>query len=244
MKAFILAAGLGTRLKPLTNNKPKALVEVNGVTLLEHLIVKLQNLEVTELIINVHHYAEQVKEFLRKKNNFGIRIEVSDETEQLLDTGGGLKKAAWFFDDNKPFLVHNVDVLSNIDLNQLYQTHLQSGSLATLAVKDRNTSRYFLFNDNNELCGWENTNTGEILYHSNNSQQLTALAFSGIQVISPQIFDKISETGKFSSTDLYIRLSAKNKIAAFRHDKDYWLDLGKPESIYAAETYINQNKEL
>src|SRR5208337_1685096 len=119
MKAFILAAGLGTRLKPLTNNKPKALVEVNGVTLLEHLIVKLQNLEVTEIIVNVHHYAEQVKEFLRKKNNFGIRIEVSDETEQLLDTGGGLKKAAWFFDDNTPFLVHNVDVLSNIDLNLL-----------------------------------------------------------------------------------------------------------------------------
>ncbi|MGD0711000.1 MAG: nucleotidyltransferase family protein [Bacteroidales bacterium] len=242
MKAFILAAGLGTRLKPLTNNKPKALVEVNGVTLLEHLIVKLQNLEVTELIINVHHYAEQIKEFLRKKNNFGIRIEVSDETEQLLDTGGGLKKAAWFFDDNKPFLVHNVDVLSNIDLNQLYQTHLQSGSLATLAVKDRNTSRYFLFNDNNELCGWENTKTGEILYHSNNSQQLTALAFSGIQVISPHIFDKISETGKFSLTDLYIRLSSKNKITAFRHDRDFWLDLGKPESIDKAENYLIQNK--
>ena len=242
MKALILAAGLGTRLKPLTDNKPKALVEVKGVTLLEHLIVKLRNLEVTEIIVNVHHYAEQIKEFLRKKNNFGIRIEVSDETEQLLDTGGGLKKAAWFFNDNKPFLVHNVDVLSNIDLNLLYQTHIQSGSIATLAVKDRNTSRYFLFNDNSELCGWENTNTGEILYHSNNSHQLTALAFSGVQVISPQIFDLINETGKFSLTDLYIRLSASNKITAFRHDNGFWIDLGKPESLNAAEQYLIQTQ--
>jgi len=244
MKAFILAAGLGTRLKPLTDNKPKALVEVNGVTLLEHLIVKLKKLEVNEIIVNIHHYAEQVKEFLMKKNNFNIRIEISDESEQLLDTGGGLKKAAWFFDDNKPFLVHNVDVLSNIDLNLLYQSHVQSGSLAMLAVKDRNTSRYLLFNENNELCGWENSSTGKILYHSNNTQQLTALAFSGVQVVSPQIFDLISETGKFSLTDLYIRLSSNNKIAAFRHDKDFWLDLGKPESIKAAETYVNKNKEL
>lgn len=244
MKAFILAAGLGTRLKPLTNNKPKALVEVNGVTLLEHLIVKLKDLKVTEIIVNVHHYSEQVKEFLKQKNNFGIRIEISDETEQLLDTGGGLKKAAWFFDDNKPFLVHNVDILSNIDLNLLYQTHLQSGSLVTLAVKDRNTSRYFLFDDTNKLCGWENTNTGEILYHSNSTQQITALAFSGIQVISSQIFDLINESGKFSLTDLYNRLSANNKLFAFRHDKDYWLDMGNPGSIRAAEQFLNQHKEI
>jgi MurNAc alpha-1-phosphate uridylyltransferase len=241
MKAFILAAGLGTRLKPLSDNKPKALVEVNGIPLLEHLICKLQNIGINEIIINTHHFAEQVKSFLKQKNNFGIHIEISDESEQLLDTGGGLKKAAWFFNDNKPFLVHNVDVLSNVDLNLLYNTHAQSCSLATLAVRDRNTSRYFLFNDKNELCGWKNTKTAEIKYSRNYSQELVPLAFSGIHIINPQLFELMNETGKFSMIDVYLRLSTYNKISAFRHDKDFWLDMGKPESIEEASMFLKTN---
>lgn len=241
---MIFAAGLGTRLKPLTDNKPKALVEVNGKPLLEHTIEKLQQYGYSDIIINVHHFVDQLKEFLVQKNNFGIHIGISDESDQLLDTGGGLKKASWFFNDNKPFLVHNVDVLSDIDLKILYQSHIQSNSIATLAVKQRDTYRYFLFDDLLNLCGWKNINTGELKISKGNSDTMTPLAFSGIQMLSPKIFELISETGKFSMIDVYLRLATYNHITGFRHDTGYWLDLGKPDNIKEAENILNKNNGL
>ncbi len=161
MKALIFAAGLGTRLRPLTNDRPKSLVEVNGVTLLEIAIRRLIGAGCREIIVNVHHFAEQIIDFIEKNGQFGIQIAVSDEREQLLDTGGGLKKAAWFFDDGQPFLVCNADVLTDMDLAHFYQKHLESHAIATLAVRRRTTSRYFLFDEKMHLCGWQNAKTGE-----------------------------------------------------------------------------------
>src|SRR5664280_1226211 len=161
MKAMIFAAGLGTRLKPVTDNLPKALVPIAGKPLLEHVILKLKSAGFDEIIVNIHHFPDQIIDFLKANNNFSIRIEVSDERNLLLDTGGGIRRAAWFFDDEKPFLVHNVDILSNVDLKELYQQHLRSNSLATLVVSKRDTFRYLLFNDDNRLCGWINEKTGE-----------------------------------------------------------------------------------
>ena len=154
---MIFAAGLGTRLKPLTDDRPKAMVEVNGKPLIQHIIEKLTANGFDEIIVNVHHFAEQIIDFLHENNNFGIRIEISDERGMLLETGGGIKKAAHFFDDGKPFLVHNVDIFSNADLRELYNHHIESSSAATLLVSDRKSSRNLLFNDDMRLCGWQNT---------------------------------------------------------------------------------------
>jgi len=242
MKAMIFAAGLGTRLKPLTNLRPKALVEVNGKPMLEHTINKLQQYGCSDIIINVHHFAEQIKDLLTYKNNFGIHIEISDESDQLLDTGGGLKKASWFFNDGMPFLVHNVDVLSDINLEILYQSHIQNHSVATLAVKQRETSRYFLFDEQLNLCGWRNNKTDEIKISRGNPDVLIPLAFSGIQILSPEIFELINETGKFSMIDVYLRLATYNRITGFRQDTGYWYDLGKPDSIRDAEYILYKNK--
>src|SRR5690606_32019928 len=154
MKAMIFAAGMGTRLKPLTDTIPKALVPVGGKPLLQHIIEKLKRFGFNEIIINIHHFGQQIIDFVQENNSFDIRIEFSDEREQLLDTGGGIKKAAWFFDDNKPFLVHNVDILSNIDLQELYHFHLKNNTIATLLCSIRQTSRYLLFDTDNHLRGW------------------------------------------------------------------------------------------
>jgi len=177
MKAMIFAAGKGTRLKPLTDNIPKALVKVNNIPLLEHVILKLKKSGVTEIILNVHYLANQIIDFLKEKNNFDIRIEISDETDLLLDTGGGLKKASWFFDDNKPFIVHNVDIISEINIEELFNYHIANNALATLAMSKRNSSRYFLMNTENQLCGWENIQT-KVKIISKSSNKLTQLAFS------------------------------------------------------------------
>ena len=162
MKAMIFAAGLGTRLRPITDSIPKALVPVAGKTLLEHVIEKLSNEGFDELIINVHHHAEKIIDFLAEHHNFGLHIEISDEREMLLDTGGGIRKAAEFFNDGKPFLIHNVDILSNANLKALYEKHIASDNIATLLVKDRETSRYLLFNEEQRLQGWMNVKTGEV----------------------------------------------------------------------------------
>ena len=231
---MILAAGLGTRLFPLTADKPKALVEVQGIPMLEVLIKKLIRFNFTEVIINVYHYPGQIVDFIKSKNYFGIRIEFSDESGKLLDTGGGLKKAAWFFNDEKPFLVHNVDILSNIDLNGLNQFHEKNGTLATVCVKKRQSSRYFLFDKDNLLCGWKNIKTGEQILTKTNVPSPVELAFSGIHIISPQIFGMIEENGIFSIIDLYLRLSKNNGIIGYRHDDDYLFDLGKIENLEKA----------
>jgi NDP-sugar pyrophosphorylase family protein len=227
MKAMLLAAGLGTRLKPLTDKIPKALVEVNGVTLLEHSITHLKKYGINQVIINVHHFAEQIVDYLGRKNNFGMEIAISDESGELLDTGGGLKKAAWFFKDGLPFIVRNVDVLSDLDINKLFESHYQNKSLATLVVRERKTSRYFLFNEKLQLCGWENTKTGDKKITMPALTGLKQLAFSGIQIIDPKIFGLITETGKFSLTGMYLRLSAEHKIIGYVDKDSFWFDAGK-----------------
>jgi len=243
MKAMIFAAGLGTRLQHLTESQPKALVEINGVPLLKSVIERLNEFGYSEFIINVHHFATQIIDYLKRNNNFGNRIEISDESEMLLDTGGGLNKASWFFDDGKPFLVYNVDVLSDINLTTLYDNHVKSGSLVTLAVKMRTTSRYLLFNSQYRLCGWENRKTGERKLPVKTQKNLLPLAFSGIHMIDPAIFNLYNRTGKFSMIDLYLKLAGKHLINGFNHDKDFWIDLGKPEAIMNAELYMQNVKK-
>ena len=206
MKAMIFAAGLGTRLKPVTDNLPKALVPIAGKPLLEHVILKLKSAGFDEIIVNVHHFHDQIIDFLKENNNFSIRIEVSDERNLLLDTGGGIRKAAWFFDDEKPFLVHNVDILSNVDLKVLYHQHLRTNSLATLVVSKRDTFRYLLFDDNLRLSGWINEKTGETKPINLKKIELyNKLAFAGIQVLSPKVFDLMKNLEpKFPIMDFYL----------------------------------------
>ncbi len=236
-KAMIFAAGLGIRLKPLTNNKPKALVELKGITLIEIVIKQLIKFGFTEIIINVHSYASQIIDFVNN-NKFDANIYFSDETDKLLGTGGGLKKAAHFFDD-EPFLVHNVDIISNINLNDLYNYHINNKALATLAVRSRKTSRYFLFDDKLSLCGWKNFKTNDIKIAKPPSSKLTPIAFSGIQIISPEIFQYINNKSVFSITDIYIALAGRYLISAYKHDDTFWMDIGKPENIVKAEKHLS-----
>jgi len=231
MKAMILAAGLGTRLRPLTDKIPKALVTVKGKTLLEQAIRFLQNNGVNSFIINIHHFGEQIIDFLAENADFGSEMAISDERDQLLDTGGGLKKAAWFFRENEPFIVYNVDVISDLDLSKVIDQHIESSSLATLVVRKRETSRNFLFNDELELSGWKNKSTGERKIIQLKQGELREFAFSGIQVVSPSIFQLITETGKFSLTELYLRLATTQLISGFDDKESYWLDAGKQQNF-------------
>jgi mannose-1-phosphate guanylyltransferase len=239
MKAMILAAGLGTRLRPLTDNRPKALVEVGGRTLLEITLSRLRVFGVREVIINVHHFAEMVVDYLKENDNFGMRIEVSRE-EVLLDTGGGLKKAAHFFLENsspsdEPFILHNVDVISTIDLARMVRFHAECRALATLAVQDRETSRYLLFDQRLQLCGRQagRDQAPEMVQAAHPTQ---ALAFSGIHVISPRLFKMLTEEGVFSIITSYLRLASQGEsIVAFRADEYYWRDLGRAQNVAQAE---------
>jgi NDP-sugar pyrophosphorylase family protein len=236
-KAMIFAAGLGTRLRPLTDNKPKALIEIGSTPhLLGIILKKLTSQGFTDIIINIHHFGEQIIEYI-SKNNFGASISISDERDLLLDTGGGLKKAAWFFNDGQPFLVHNVDVLCDSDLNTLYDYHLQHRPLVTLSAKDRITSRSLLVNNSNELCGWRSNQTGELKHMRGNLKELRPIAYDGVQIVNPALFEKITEEGVFSITDLYLRLCKTEKILVYQHDK-FWLDMGKKENFEEAEKHI------
>ncbi|MCK4448584.1 MAG: nucleotidyltransferase family protein [Candidatus Marinimicrobia bacterium] len=243
MKAMILAAGLGTRLRPLTNSKPKALIEINKIPLLEIVIKRLKLYGFNEIIINVHHFVDQIIGFLKEKNNFSIDIRVSDETDLLLSTGGGLKKASWFFNDSKPFLVHNVDILSDINLKQFYGAHVNSEALATLAVRNRQSSRYLIFDNDNNLCGWKNTKTNEVIIAKQSKSDLIPLAFSGIHIINPSIFDLMPEQHVFSMIDLYLNLAANYSIKEFNHDSSMWIDIGTKESLIEAGKILDQIKE-
>jgi mannose-1-phosphate guanylyltransferase len=239
MRAMVLAAGLGTRLRPLTNEHPKALVELGGRTLLEITLTRLASFGVRDVIINVHHFAEQVIQYLKAHDNFGLHVEISRE-ELLLDTGGGLKKAAWFFlqDPNRldePFILHNVDVVSTIDFNCALKFHQEHHALATLAVQERESSRYLLFDEHGELCGRRigRDQEPELVRASPNLQ---ALAFSGIHMISPRLLTNMTEEGAFSIIATYLRLAGQDeKIMAFRADEYYWRDLGKLEDLRQAE---------
>jgi NDP-sugar pyrophosphorylase family protein len=248
MRAMILAAGLGTRLRPLTDNRPKALVEIGGRTMLEITLLRLQSCGVRHVIVNVHYFADMILEFLEKNRNFGMHIEVSRE-QALLDTGGGLKKAAQFFlgesgHPGEPFILHNVDVISTIDLRRMVQSHADHQALATLAVQARETSRYLLFDPQLHLCGRRSAGVQkEELVRSAASTQ--ALAFSGIHVISPRIFSMMGEDGVFSIIDCYLRLAGCGEnILGFRTDEYYWRDLGTPGSVAEAARDLSENKTL
>jgi len=248
MKAMLLAAGLGTRLRPLTDDRPKALVEVDGRTLLEITLSRLRTFGIHDVIVNVHHFAEKVIAFLKEQKNFGMRIEVSRENV-LLDTGGGLKKAGWFFLDHsdaaanpkeEPFILHNVDVVSTIDLQRMVQFHKDHQALATLAVQQRETSRYLLFDEQLQLCGRRVGREAkpEIVRAA---PKTDALAFSGIHIISPHLLTLMKEEGVFSIVDCYLRLAGiGEKIIAFRADEYYWRDLGKPADLQQAARDLQQ----
>ena len=244
MKAMILAAGPGTRLRPLTDHRPKALVEVAGRTLLEITLSRLRAYGIREVIINVHHFADMIVDYLKTNNNFGMRIEVSRE-EVLLDTGGGLKKAAYFFlEDSKrfaePFILHNVDVISTIDLRRMVQFHTEKQALATLAVQNRETSRYLIFDEQLQLCG-RRSGLDQNIEFVRSSQQVQALAFSGIHVISPRLFPMMMEEGVFTIITSYLHLAAhQERILAFRADEYYWRDLGRPENLMQAAQDLKQ----
>ncbi len=231
MKAMILAAGIGSRLQPITNTKPKALVELNGVTMLERTINKLKDAGIDEFVINVHHFPEMIIDFLKKNKNFGVKINISDETKQLLDTGGAILKAAKFLKGDDPFLVQNVDIITDIDYELMMGAHYSSGAIATVAVKDRDTGRKLLFDDDNLLQGWINNNTGETKLISGSIKTLTPLAFSGIQFIEPDFFNFLSLKGKFSIIDAYLEVAQMLPVSSYRHDNDAWIDLGKIELI-------------
>ena len=236
---MILAAGLGTRLKPFTDKHPKALAMVNGKSLLQRNIEYLQKIGITEVLVNVHHFADQIIDAVTTNNGWGSTVTISDETDAVLETGGGLKKAAWYFKNETSFLLINADILTNLDLDALVAQHTNTGALATLAVSDRNSSRYFLFDEAGKLCGWKNQNTGEykpVHLNDSNTEYLQAKAFSGIQVIDTKLLALMQREGKFSMVDVYLDLCATNTILAYDHTGATLLDVGKPESLALAAT--------
>lgn len=241
MKAMIFAAGLGTRLQPLTNNTPKALVKISGKTLLEYCILNLKNQRITDITINVHHYSEQVINFLKLKNNFGINLQISNESEELLNTGGGILKAAPLLKGKEPIMIINVDVLTNLNFQKLLYYHQKHNALVSLVVRKRDTSRYLMFDDTHQLSGWKNIKTKENkISRAEQFPHSMAYAFSGIQIIQPKLLDLIEEKGCFSIIDLYLRLANNNVIKAFIDNSSIWMDLGKYEQIEQAKQLIKQ----
>lgn len=236
MQAMIFAAGLGTRLQPLTNTKPKALVEVCGKTLLQHSIEMLIKNGISNIIVNIHHFADMMKNYIANLN-YNVEIQISDESNLLLDTGGGLKNAIKLFNQNEPIMITNVDILTNINLQKMLQHHITSKADATLAIRKRNSSRYLLFNNNLELKGWQNTKTGEVLYTAEKST-FSQFAFSGIHIISPNIFDKFPNEDVFPIIPHYLNLAATHKIIGYQHQDDYWFDAGSVEKIAEAEKFL------
>ena len=242
MKAMIFAAGLGTRLRPLTDHTPKALVSVAGTPMLERVILRLKEAGFNDITVNIHHFGEQIIEFLRANNDFGITIHLSDERDMLLDTGGGIKKARPFLDGNEPFLVHNADILSDINLAELYRHHWESNAEATLLVSQRQTSRYLLLDDANRLHGWINKSTGETKPEgfSFQERQYKKMAFGGIHVISPSLFRYMESRqweGKFSIIPFYLSVCETACIQGYPLQDRRWFDIGKPETLAKAEEY-------
>jgi NDP-sugar pyrophosphorylase family protein len=228
-KAMILAAGLGTRLRPLTDDRPKALVEFRGLPLLDHVVMKLKREGFREIIINVHHRAEMIMDHVAQRKHYGIRIEFSHEEDELLDTGGGIARASWFFGKD-PFLVHNVDVLSNIDLRKLMEAHHKTGVLATLAVKERATSRSLLMDGAGYLKGWRDNRSGETILTGGGPERLIPIAFSAIHVMDPEIFSYFPQERIFPIIPFYLELARVQPLLLYRHDADEWTDMGKLES--------------
>ena len=239
MQAFLLAAGLGTRLQPLTNTRPKALVEVAGKTLLERNIENLVKFGCKRIVVNVHHFPDMMIEFL-DTHHFDCTILVSDERDQLLDTGGALAKASKLFSNGWPILVHNVDILSSIDLKEAYDTHLRNSNSATLLVSKRQTSRYLLFDEYKQLVGWKNTATDETLWSKYPIQRVDSMAFSGIHIINSELLHRLPPEGKYPIIPEYLRLAPNCKIKALEHPAEDWIDVGKPETLKLAERFVER----
>ncbi len=240
--AMVFAAGKGTRLGEITQHTPKALINIGGKPLLYHILIKLCHSGFTHVVVNIHHHHNQLRKFLEEFSLPGFHVLISDETELLLETGGGLKHAQPLFDNAEHILLHNVDILSNIDLDKLYLAHCLADQIATLAVRNRTTSRYFLFNEENRLKGWKNMTNGETKIFSD--FPLHPFAFSGIHVVSKKIFELMPELNVFSITDLYLDMCREHSIGAWMHDEDLWLDVGKPEHLVQASEIIIKMKHL
>jgi NDP-sugar pyrophosphorylase family protein len=236
MKAFLLAAGLGTRLKPFTDKHPKALLSINGKTLLQRNIEYVKNVGVREIIINIHHFGEQIVSYLKAHNDFGCHITISNEKDKLLETGGALLKAKEYL-QNDSFVLINTDILTHLDLAAMIQYHEKHKPLVTLAVSERESSRQLEFDAQFNLCGWQNLTTGEHIY--NTQQALYKRAFSGIHVVDSQVFKFIIETGKFSIMQPYLRLMHDYKLKGYDHTGIPVLDVGKPENIPIAEKWFS-----
>lgn len=241
MEAMILAAGLGTRLRPLTNHTPKALVAVGGVPMLEHVARRLVAAGATRLVVNVSPHAEQIRDFIAAQDHFGVAVEISEEPGKPLETGGGLKKAAPLFDATAPFFMHNADILTDLDLRGLYHAHTAVDPLATLAVRRAETERYLLF-DADGLCGYAYEGEEKFVREPEGGEA-TPLDFCGVQVISPRIFGLMTEEGVFSIINVYLRLvKAGERIVPFRVDSATWIDIGKPERLEEAREFVEQGK--
>jgi len=229
-RAIVLAAGIGSRLHPLTDSTPKALLKFRGITMLEHVIGQLKRNGVNDIIINLHHFADQIQQFIQANSNFGLNIQFSDERERLMDTGGGILKARWFLESGNPFIVHNIDIFTNLDLQKMMKFHLQHDPLATLAVKKRQTSRNLMFDREGQLHGWKNNQTGEVILKTK-AVDLDAYAFSGIHIISPSFFDLITIKEPFSMTTAYLDLASSQKIIGYDHSRDEWIDMAHPDNF-------------
>ncbi len=243
MKAMIFAAGLGTRLRPITNDCPKALVEVKGITMLERVIARLKSSGVDEIVVNIHHFGKKIKDFIEAKSSFGVKIDISDECDSLLDTGGGMLKARRWLDGNEPFIIHNVDILTNVDLGAMVECHVANNADVTLLVAERPTTRYLMFDEQHQLNGWVNVKTGEVL--PQDYMQLPRhkpMAFGGVHIVSPSIFDALatySPTPKFSIIPFYIENCQSLKIIGYTPKEPYyWYDVGNPATLAEAESSI------
>ena len=249
MKALIFAAGLGTRLRPLTDDRPKAMVEIAGKPMLQHVIERVAAAGFDDITINIHHYGQMIIDFLEQNNNFGVNIHISDERGLLLDTGGGILKARQWLDGDEPFLVHNTDIISTLDLKAFYNYHVEHDALATILVKERRTQRYLLLDENDRMCGWTNKATGELKPDPEKLRdlELKEMAFGGLHIISPRIFPHLEsyrrkEGEKFSIIPFYVSACKHHLIHGYHPDSDYlWLDIGKPETLAQAQEILQSN---
>ncbi len=238
---MIYTGGLESSIQPQPGEKPRALLEVNGEPLLSILIKRLAESGFNEIIINVHHFSARITDFLKSNDFSGIRVEVSDETDLILDSGGGLRKVSWFFDDGMPFLLYNLEILSDIDLQKLYRDHCSSGALATLVVRRRESERFILFDEEMRMCGWVNKLTGESVMAGSYDGNKHAYAFSRIQIVSPRLFNLITERGAFSIVELYLRIASRHNIRGYPDSESIWMDLAKKDGMLEAEKLFMKN---
>jgi NDP-sugar pyrophosphorylase family protein len=239
MKAMIFAAGLGKRLGDISEKIPKALVDINGKTALHMAVEKCTQYGFNDIIINVHHFADMVEDEVKKLNRIGFSVSVSDEREMLLENGGGLYKARDFF-DKAPFLLYNVDIISDLDLSSLYRLHMEKHGLATLAVRHRPGKRFLLIDKSGQLQGWRNISTGEEILVGDTLEELSEIAFSSMHIVEPEIFNYMNE-GIYSMIDLYLNLAGEHYIYTLKHDEGYWIDVGTPESLQYVRNMLNKS---